>query len=98
MKSHSHKIGANHRNQLSRVNKIEGQVRGIKNMIEGDKYCIDILTQIKAVRSALKSLELSVLEGHLNHCLMAAVNKNSKEESSVIIQEILEILRKSSKS
>tara|TARA_B100001971_G_scaffold84647_1_gene78075 strand:+ start:189313 stop:189480 length:168 start_codon:yes stop_codon:yes gene_type:complete len=55
MRSH-----ADHRSHLSRVNRIEGQIRGIKNMIEEEKYCVDILIQIKAIRSALKGLELRI--------------------------------------
>ena len=58
---------ADHRSHLSRVNRIEGQVRGVKNMIEEGKYCVDILTQIKAIRSALKGLELQILEAQLGH-------------------------------
>lgn len=90
--------GADHRALLNRVNKIEGQIRGIKKMIEDEKYCVDILTQIKASRSALKSLELLVLEGHLNHCLVSAVESRSKNEAFEKVDEILELLRKSSKS
>ncbi|MDH5415519.1 MAG: metal-sensitive transcriptional regulator [Flavobacteriaceae bacterium] len=96
--SHSHKKGADHKAQLTRVNKIEGQVRGIKKMIEDEKYCVDVLTQIKAARSALKSLELSVLEGHLNHCLISAIDSQSKSDAQTKVEEILELLRKSSKS
>ena len=76
MRSH-----ADHRSHLSRVNRIEGQIRGIKNMIEEEKYCVDILIQIKAIRSALKGLELRILEGHANHCLMNAVSSGSKKRS-----------------
>tara|TARA_R110002072_G_scaffold64203_2_gene159164 strand:+ start:3403 stop:3696 length:294 start_codon:yes stop_codon:yes gene_type:complete len=95
---HSHKQGADHKSQLTRVNKIEGQVRGVKKMIEDEKYCVDILTQIKAARSALKSLELSVLEGHLNHCLIAAVESGSKSDALEKVDEILDLLKKTSKS
>ena len=96
--THSNKSGADHKAQLTRVNKIEGQVRGVKKMIEEEKYCVDILTQIKAARSALKSLELSVLEGHLNHCLMSAVESNSKKDALEKVDEILDLLKKTSKS
>ncbi|MAF90659.1 MAG: transcriptional regulator [Bdellovibrionaceae bacterium] len=94
----SHKHGADHKNQLTRVNKIEGQVRGIKKMIEDEKYCVDILTQIKAARSALKSLELSVLEGHLNCCLISAIDSNSKKDALEKVDEILNLLKRTSKS
>ena len=95
---HSHKQGADHKSQLARVNKIEGQVRGVKKMIEDEKYCVDILTQIKAARSALKFLELSVLEGHLNHCLIAAVESKSKTDALEKVDEIRNLLKKTSKS
>lgn len=90
--------GADHKSHLSRVNRIEGQVRGIKNMIEGEKYCIDILTQIKAIRSALKGLELQILEGHANHCLMKAVKSGSEKETREKMNEIMALIKKSSKS
>ena len=96
--THSHKHGADHKSQLTRVNKIEGQIRGIKKMIEDEKYCIDILTQIKAARSALKSLELSVLEGHLNCCLISAIDSNSKKDALEKVDEILNLLKRTSKS
>ena len=89
---------ADHRSHLSRVNRIEGQVRGIKNMIEEKKYCVDILTQIKAARSALKGLELQILEGHANHCLMNAVSSGSKKDAKEKINEVMELIKKSSKS
>ncbi len=89
--------GANHKSQLSRVNRIEGQIRGIRGMIEEDKYCIDILTQIKAARSALKSLELQILEGHANHCLMHALESGSKMKTQEKINEIMGLIKKTSK-
>lgn len=95
--AHSHKHGTDHKAHLNRVNKIEGQVRGIKKMIEDEKYCVDILTQIKAVRSAMKSLEFSILEGHLNHCLLSAIESESKKDGLVKVAEILDLLKKTSK-
>jgi DNA-binding FrmR family transcriptional regulator len=92
------KKGADHKSHLSRVNRIEGQVKGIKGMIEEGKYCVDILTQIKAIRSALKGLELQILEGHANHCLLNAVKSGSKKDAEEKINEIMELIKKSSKS
>lgn len=92
------KKGADHKSLLTRVNRIEGQVRGINNMISEEKYCVDILTQIKAIRSALKGLEIQILEGHANHCLMNAVQSGSKQETKEKINEIMELIKKSSKS
>ena len=61
---------------IARLNRIEGQVRGIRQMTENGEYCIDILTQISAVNSALKSVALLLVDDHLNHC----VKKPSKRE------------------
>ena len=58
---------------LKRLRRIEGQVRGIHRMVEEDKYCIDILTQVSAVQSALKAVSLGLLDEHLNHCVVGAV-------------------------
>lgn len=89
---------ATHKSQLARVNRIAGQVRGIKTMIEEEKYCIDILTQIKAARSALKSLELEVLENHANHCLIRAVESGSKKVAKDKMDEILDLLKRATRS
>lgn len=90
--------GTDHKSQLSRVNRIEGQVRGISKMIDEGQYCVDILTQIKAVRSALKSLELQILEGHANHCLLNAMKSGSDKHAKQKITEIMELIKKSSKA
>lgn len=90
--------GADHRNQLARVNRIEGQVRGVKKMIEDGEYCVDILTQIKAIRSALKSLELQILEGHAQHCLLNAIESGSQKQVKEKIDEIMDLITRSSKS
>jgi DNA-binding FrmR family transcriptional regulator len=58
---------------LTRLRRIEGQVRGLQNMVEDDKYCIDILTQVSAATSALQSVALGLLEDHLGHCVAQAV-------------------------
>lgn len=60
-------------NYAKRLRRVEGQVRGIARMIEEDKYCIDVLTQISAVTSALRSVALNLLDEHLNHCVTRAV-------------------------
>lgn len=87
-----------HKLLLNRTSRINGQISGIASMIEQEKYCIDILTQIKAARSALKSLELEVLEGHLKCCLLSAAKTGSEEELNTKIKEIIELIKRSSKS
>ena len=58
---------------LKRLRRIEGQVRGLQKMVEDDKYCIDILTQVSAVTKALQAVALGLLEDHLGHCVTQAV-------------------------
>jgi DNA-binding FrmR family transcriptional regulator len=58
---------------LKRLRRIEGQVRGLQRMVDEDKYCIDIMTQISAVTSALESVALGLLEQHLSHCVAQAI-------------------------
>ena len=63
----------NKQDYLSRLRRIEGQVRGLQRMVEEDKYCIDILTQVSAVTRALQSVALGLMEDHLSHCVTQAV-------------------------
>jgi CsoR family transcriptional regulator, copper-sensing transcriptional repressor len=63
----------NKEDYLSRLRRIEGQVRGLQRMVEEDKYCIDILTQVSAVNRALQSVALGLMEDHLSHCVTQAV-------------------------
>ena len=58
---------------LSRLHRIEGQVRGIEKMVEADRYCIDVLTQVNAVRAALESVALQLLADHTEHCVTEAI-------------------------
>jgi DNA-binding FrmR family transcriptional regulator len=70
---------ANRDDYLRRLRRIEGQVRGLQRMIEEDKYCIDILTQVSAATKALQSVALGLLEEHLSHCVSDAVAAGDKE-------------------
>ncbi|EQC52439.1 metal-sensitive transcriptional regulator [Bacteriovorax sp. DB6_IX] len=90
--------GADNKSLLNRCKRVEGQVRGITAMLDSEKYCIDILTQIKAARSALKSLELEILENHMNHCVKDAVSSGSDKDVQAKVDEIMHLLRRSSKS
>lgn len=69
----THGYSASKENYAKRLRRIEGQVRGIGKMIDEDKYCIDVLTQISAVTSALQSVALGLLDEHLSHCVSDAV-------------------------
>ena len=81
-----------HSSQISRLNRISGQIEGIKKMIHEQRYCLDILMQITAVRSALKSVEENILERHLNSCVMNAMQSDSEKCKKVA--EIVELFKK----
>lgn len=80
-------------NYAKRLRRIEGQVRGIAKMIDDDKYCIDILTQISAVNSALQSVALGLLDEHLNHCVSQAVAAGGEEAESKLAEASAAIAR-----
>ncbi len=81
-----------------RLHRIEGQVRGIERMVEEDRYCIDILTQIAAVRNALESLGLEVLEDHVNHCVREALTSGDEQTATQKGQELLAAVERFSKT
>ena len=76
-----------------RLSRIEGQVRGIAKMIEDDKYCIDVLTQISAANSALRSVALNLLDEHLNHCVTRAVADGGDEANNKLAEASAAIAR-----
>lgn len=80
-------------NLIKRLNIIEGQVRGIKQMILDDRYCDDVLTQMLAVSKALESLENMILERHLQTCIKTKIEEGSTEEVSKEIMELFKKLR-----
>jgi len=76
---------------LKRLKRIEGQVRGLSRMVEEDRYCIDIVTQIAAVRAALRRVEDEVLRDHVAHCVEHAVASGSKAEQRRKITELMDV-------
>ena len=83
-----------HDSQVNRLRKIEGQVRGLQKMIEERRYCMDIVSQLRAVQGALKKVELGILETHLQHCVQDALNSRNSEDAEAKIQEIIQLLQK----
>ncbi len=77
---------------LKRLKRIEGQVRGLSRMVEADRYCIDIITQIAAVRAALRRVEEEVLRDHIAHCVEHAVTSGDKSEWRQKIAELMDVL------
>jgi CsoR family transcriptional regulator, copper-sensing transcriptional repressor len=80
-------------NYAKRLRRIEGQVRGIAKMIEDDKYCIDVLTQISAANSALRSVALNLLDEHLGHCVTRAVAEGGNEADEKLAEASAAIAR-----
>jgi DNA-binding FrmR family transcriptional regulator len=78
-----------------RLKRIEGQVRGLARMVEDDRYCIDIVTQISAVRSALRRAEEEILADHIAHCVEHAIASGNKAEQRRKVSELIEVLSRS---
>jgi DNA-binding FrmR family transcriptional regulator len=78
---------------LRRLKRIEGQVRGLQRMVEEEKYCIDILTQVAATTSALQSVALGLLDEHLNHCVVDAARQGGPEADTKIAEASAAIAR-----
>lgn len=76
----------------ARLSRIEGQVRGIARMVAEDRYCIDILTQLRAVRAALRRVEDAVLGDHVAHCVEHAIASGDAAEQRQKVQELLDLL------
>ena len=82
---------------LNRLNRIEGQVRGIARMVDEDRYCIDILTQIQAVRAAVSRVETELLKDHLDHCITTAIQGGDPEEQRRKAGELIQLLERTNK-
>ena len=81
-----------------RLHRIEGQVRGIERMVDDDRYCIDILTQVGAVRNALERLGLEILEDHVTHCVGAALASGDPETATRKGEELLAAVERFAKT
>ena len=79
-----------HSDNLSSIRRIEGQVRGVQQMIDDKRYCIDIVNQIKAIKSALSRVESQILEKHLRSCVTQILNKKEMEEK---ITELVKVFK-----
>lgn len=76
-----------------RLNRIEGQVRGVARMVEEDRYCIDVLTQLRAARAAIAGVEAEILKSHLQHCIESAIVAGDADEQRRKASELIELLR-----
>ena len=82
---------------LNRLKRIEGQVRGVARMVEDDRYCIDVMTQLRAVRAALSRVEGELLKGHLDHCIECAIVSGDAGEQRRKAAELIELLERSAR-
>jgi CsoR family transcriptional regulator, copper-sensing transcriptional repressor len=80
---------------VSRLNRIEGQVRGITRMVTEERYCIDILTQLHAVRAALGKVESAILQDHLGKCIEGAINSGDSADQRAKVNELIQLLERS---
>jgi CsoR family transcriptional regulator, copper-sensing transcriptional repressor len=83
---------------IKRLHRIEGQVRGIEKMVEDERYCIDILTQISAVSTALESVALRLLEQHVSHCVAGALASGDAEAAAEKSRELVKAVERFAKS
>src|SRR5438034_3356095 len=90
MYGYSEKKGA----LIKRLHRIEGQVRGIERMLEEDRYCIDVLTQLSAVTTALESLAFRILDDHVQHCVAGALASGDAAEADQKSRELLEAVHR----
>jgi DNA-binding FrmR family transcriptional regulator len=81
---------------LNRLSRVEGQVRGVTRMVEEGRYCIEVLTQLRAVRAALARVESEMLKTHLDHCIEHAIVSGDKAEQRRKAVELIELLERSS--
>ena len=79
---------------INRLHRIEGQVRGIENMVDQDRYCIDIITQISAITTALDAVAFKILDDHVNHCVAGALASGDEEGAAEKSRELLEAVHR----
>ncbi|EQK44822.1 MULTISPECIES: metal-sensitive transcriptional regulator [Paraclostridium] len=82
---------------IKRLNRIEGQVKGIQKMVEDERYCVDILVQISAIRSAINRVGNIILENHIKGCVSNSIKEGETQESEELISELMETINKFTK-
>jgi DNA-binding FrmR family transcriptional regulator len=82
---------------LNRLRRIEGQVRGLQRMVEEERYCADVLTQVSSVQEALRAVGRELLENHLRHCTTTALRSGDPAEAEAMYQELLELAYRSAR-
>jgi DNA-binding FrmR family transcriptional regulator len=82
---------------LRRLSRIEGQIRGIQRMVEEDRYCVDILTQVTSAQEALRAVARALMRNHLSHCATQAIRSGSPDERQAMYDELLEMIYKNAR-
>ena len=82
------------RKALTALKRIEGQVRGVAKMVEDDRYCIDVVTQIEAVRAALARVESDLVRQHLGHCVRKAMTSPDAADQDRVIEELVQVFKR----
>ena len=95
---HEHGYVENKDAMIKRLRRIEGQVRGLERMVEDDRYCVDILTQISAVTTALESVAFKLLDDHVNHCVAGALASGDATEAEAKSKELLAAVHRFAKT
>jgi DNA-binding FrmR family transcriptional regulator len=90
--SKTHRDAASKDAALKRLSRIEGQVRGLARMVEDDRYCIDIVTQLGAVRAALRKVEEEILREHVSHCVEHAIKSGDKADQRRKVAELMDVM------
>ena len=93
MTTDGHGYSANKDGVLKRVRRIEGQVRGIEKMVDGERYCIDVVTQITAVQAALDKVALELLSDHAQHCVIGAAADQQDERTEELMGAVRRLMR-----
>jgi DNA-binding FrmR family transcriptional regulator len=96
--THTHGYVADKDALVRRLHRIEGQVRGIERMIEDDRYCIDVLTQISAVTTALESVAFRILDDHVTHCVAGAIASGDPAQAEEKSRELLDAVHRFSRA
>ena len=82
---------------LRRLSRIEGQLRGIQRMVEDDRYCVDILTQLSSAQEALRAVARALMRNHLAHCMAHAIKSGAEEEKEGMYDELLDMIYKNAR-
>ena len=85
-----HRENPEYKSLLNRLSRIEGQVRGIRNMVEEERYCVDILTQVSAIQSALNSFNKELLSNHIKSCVVSEIQNGDEQ----VVDELCETIKK----